>query len=75
MGTVQSIDMGSHLSTLDGVAPISLFFPPGTRPPRYKSMHLYSVALFKKLNQYDPDPFSDYLPDKAGTGQGRQGQA
>ena len=34
-------------------------------------MHLYSVALFKKLNQYAPDPFSVYLPDKAGTGQDR----
>lgn len=34
-------------------------------------MHLYSVALFHKLNQCDPDPFSVYLPDKAGTGQDR----
>jgi len=37
-------------------------------------MHLYSVALFKKLNHCDPDPFSLYLPRKAGTGQGTQGQ-
>ena len=31
-------------------------------------MHLYSELLFKKLKVIDPDPFSVYLPRKAGTG-------
>lgn len=64
---------------LDGVAPISHLCPdplpfslgaerhPGTSPCIY-----ILWLFFHKLNQCDPDPFSLYLPDKAGTGQGTQ---